>query len=260
MQYFDTAHIKEFEIILASLHTRVLFEKIASSTIDDISFEYLLEASAVYSSNIEGNTIDVNSFMNSKLRNVQVTSQKKEIQEIIDLKSAYDFARENPLNEYTFKKAHEILSRQFVIKAYQGTYRDTAVGVYSSKGLVYMAIEPDHVQKEITKLFATLADITAKKDITITKAFYFASMIHLHIAHIHPFTDGNGRIARLIEKWLLATLLGDTAWKIESDKYYKEHVQEYYNAINLGVDFYHIDYAHASTIDFLQMLPRSLGV
>jgi len=28
-------------------------------------------------------------------------------------------------------------------------------------------------------------------------------MLHIWLAQIHPFTDGNGRAARLLEKWFL---------------------------------------------------------
>ena len=57
----------------------------------------------------------------------------------------------------------------------------------------------------------------------IEEVFYFASMLHLVFAHIHPFQDGNGRAARLLEKWFLASKLEDKAWLIQSEKFYKEN-------------------------------------
>ncbi|MBL7816202.1 MAG: Fic family protein [Saprospiraceae bacterium] len=54
---------------------------------------------------------------------------------------------------------------------------------------------------------------------TIEK-FYYAAVIHLLLLKIHPFNDGNGRTARLIEKWFLAEKLGEQAWFIPSEKYY----------------------------------------
>lgn len=47
-------------------------------------FEYLTKASAVYSSNIEGNSIDLNSYMNYEL-NKEKFKSGKEIDEIEDL-------------------------------------------------------------------------------------------------------------------------------------------------------------------------------
>jgi len=60
---------------------------------------YRIQASAVFSSNIEGNTLDLNSYMNLKIRN-DLKHKNKEISEIDDLIEAYNFARENPLNEH----------------------------------------------------------------------------------------------------------------------------------------------------------------
>ena len=68
--------------------------------------------------------------------------------------------------------------------------------------------------------------------------------------------DGNGRIARLLEKWFIAEKLGKKFWKIPSEEYYRNHQIEYYNAINLGVNFYELDYDKC--MDFLRMLPNCL--
>ncbi|WP_394370742.1 Fic family protein [Pedobacter endophyticus] len=81
-------------------------------------------------------------------------------------------------------------------------------------------------------------------------------LIHLRFAHIHPFRDGNGRAARLLEKWFLAQKLGIELWKIPSEKYYKEHQPEYYKNINLGVNFYELNYDNCLPI--ITMLPNSL--
>ena len=51
---------------------------------------------------------------------------------------------------------------------------------------------------------------------------------------IHPFQDGNGRMARLAEKWFLASHLGSTAWHIPSEQFYQEHRADYYNNIKIG--------------------------
>ena len=63
--------------------------------------EYRLMSSAVYSSNIEGNTIDLNSYMNGKMAK-EIFGKEKEMKEIDDLVKAYQFAKENPLNETNF--------------------------------------------------------------------------------------------------------------------------------------------------------------
>ncbi|MBI5539276.1 MAG: Fic family protein [Bacteroidia bacterium] len=215
---------------------------------------YKTQASAVYSSNIEGNSIDLNSFMNYKLSQEKFKPQK-EIQEIENLISAYEFAQSNDLNEKNFLHCHKILSKTLVIKSKQGKYRNDKVGVFGQSGLVYLAIEPEYVKDAMTEFFNDL-DILIKVDLSKTKVFYFASMIHLKFAHIHPFRDGNGRAARLLEKWFLAQRLGKDFWKLSSEKYYREHQMEYYNNINLGVNCYTLNYDKC--IPFLLMLTKSI--
>jgi Fic family protein len=219
-----------------------------------IDVGYQTQASAVYSSNIEGNSIDLNSFMNSKL-SLEKFRPQKEIQEIENLITAYEFAQYNTLTEMNFLHCHQLFSKTLVIKSKQGKYRNEKVGVFGQSGLVYLAIEPELVKSAMSDFFSDL-DVLLKKDMPKSKAFYFASLIHLKFAHIHPFRDGNGRAARLLEKWFLATKLGFKFWKLSSEKYYKEHKTEYYSAINLGVNFYELDYNKC--IPFLLMLPKSL--
>lgn len=219
-------------------------------------FDFLLEAGSVYSSQIEGNTMDLNSFMNTKNA---AGPKPKEFQEIIDLKSAYDFAHTNELTKENFLHAHAILSRLFVSEGNQGKYRQDKVGVFSSSGLVYMAVEAEHVSEEMRSLFEAIdrtRSTVQKSDLSTAEAMYYAAFAHLHLAQIHPFTDGNGRAARLLEKWFLSALIGEQAWLVASEKYYWEHRQEYYSKINLGVNYYELDYRHA--LPFLLMIPEAL--
>ena len=98
-----------------------------------IDLEYLIGASAVYSSNIEGNSMDLNSFMNAKT--LKQKAKSKEYSEIIELVGAYDFARENKLTENNLLKAHEMLSKSFLIKSQRGKYRSDKVGIFNQHGL-----------------------------------------------------------------------------------------------------------------------------
>ena len=93
-------------------------------------------------------------------------------------------------------------------------------------------------------------------DLTVTDVFYFASLIHLRFAHIHPFRDGNGRAARLLEKWFVAEKLGRDFWKMPSEEHYKKNQARYYETIDLGVNFYELNYDKC--IGFLTLLPNCL--
>ncbi len=222
---------------------------------NDVSFEFMLEVSAVYSSNIEGNPINLNSWMNGKL--LKEKSQPKAYQEIQDLIDAYNFARSNAFTEANMLKTHGMLSAQFLIKSKQGKYREDRVGIYSARGLVYAAVEPEFVEREMRLLFEDV-EALQRRTLPVEEAFFYASGVHLRFAQIHPFADGNGRVARLLEKWFLAKHIGEVIWKMSSEEYYWNNRPMYYQNINLGVNYYELDYSKC--LPFLLMLPTAMDL
>lgn len=233
-----------------------MFHKLRSkSEFTTEDFEYYLIASSLYSSKIEGNTLDANSFFRN--RGSKSFPKRKEVQEIEDLMKAYKFASENNLNKTNFLKAHEILSKTLLPIKERGKIRKDQVGVRDSKTLkpVYLAVEPQFVNKELTKLFADISELL-KRDLSYKETFYYASIIHLWIAKIHPFADGNGRAARLVEKWFLVSKLGLSAWSINSEKYYWDNRPAYYQNIALGYNYYSLYWDRC--LPFLLMLPEAL--
>jgi len=259
--------VKEFNLISAqyigayskalkldlSKATKKLNAKKAFSKED---FEFYFIASSVFSSRIEGNTLDLNSFM--RLRGEKIASKKKEVIEIEDLVKAYQFASTHKLTQANFLKAHQILSKTLLSKpSERGKLRKMPVGVYDGNTgkPVYLAIEPEYLEKEITKLFGDIKNLLSRK-LSSKEKFYYAPMLHLWVAMLHPFTDGNGRAARLLEKWFLASSIGNIAWSINSEKYYWDSRPEYYKNISLGFNYYALHWERC--IPFLLMLPKAL--
>ncbi len=196
-------------------------------------FEYNLIASSLYSSKIEGNTLDADSFFRNRKKND--SPKQKEVLEIEDLVKAYQFATEHPLDKSNFIKTHAFLARTLLPAQERGRAHQEQVGIRDSRSLrpVYLAVEPEFVNQELSTLFSDIATLI-NLPLTQREVFYYASTIHLHIALIHPFMDGNGRSARLLEKWFLASKLGPGAWSILSEKYYWDHRSDYYQNIALG--------------------------
>lgn len=222
-------------------------------TVED--FEYYIIASSLFSSKIEGNSLDLNSFMNN--RGQKTTAKKKEFQEIEDLVNAYRFVAEHALTQANFLKAHQMLSKTILKASERGKYRKSQVGVFDNTTgrPVYLAVEAELVKQEITKLFADI-NILMERNLSSKETFYYASMIHLWVAMIHPFTDGNGRMARLMEKWFLASKLGASAWSINAEKFYWDNRPKYYKNISLGFNYYALKWERCTA--FILMLPEAL--
>ena len=121
----------------------------------------------------------------------------------------------------------------------------------------YVAAAAFTVLEEMEKFYHDL-DVLLKMDLSLQEIFFFASMLHLVFVKIHPFDDGNGRMARLLEKWFLADKLGEKAWLIQSEKNYYEHHATYYQHIrSLGLEYEELDYEMA--LPFLLLLPNTLN-
>ena len=252
MRITDKKYFSEFVNFIKIDIEKLLNEN--TSRQQNINLDFRIKTSAVYSANIEGNSVDINSYMNSEASQ-QAFKPRKEIEEISDLVKAYEFAFENELNEVNLLKAHHLLSKTILINDKRGKYRTDRMGVYDNSGLVYFAVEPEKVNTEISIFFEDIKSLLNSK-LSIVEVFYHASLVHLKLAQIHPFWDGNGRASRLLEKWFLAEQIGAKAWKIESEHFYKDNLILYYKNINLGMDYYSLNYDHC--IPFLKMLSGSL--
>ncbi len=165
---------------------------------DKLDLGYQTQVSAILSSNIEGNSIDLNSYFNLKLAQ-EIFKPKKDFQEIEDLVSAYEFAQKNELNERSFLETHRILSKNLLIKSKRGNYRNEKMGVFSEQGLVYLALEPEFVSETVKRFFEEITELL-NSSLGLVEAFYYASFIHLKFVHIHPFSDGAFQLEETFSK------------------------------------------------------------
>lgn len=230
------------------------FNKIKELTFNNDKFGYSASMSSVYSSMIEGNRIDFDTYL--KYSTSGMNTNSKSFNEIKDLINAYEYARKNDLNLNNLLKSHFILTKTIISDSkYRGKIRDKEVYIYGSGIKIYTGTSVSKVNDEMKILFNDIA-ILKQREMTISEVFYFASMIHLVFVKIHPFADGNGRSARLLEKWFLAEKLGRKAWFIKSEKLYQTRLKSYYKNLDMGNNYNNINYD--LSIPFLLMLPMAL--
>ena len=231
------------------------FSNLEDSTISTLNFSFYTSVAAVFSSKIEGENIEIDSFVKHKITDAQF--QPDYTQKTDDLYDAYQFAQGKLLNEENILNAHALITRHILKSAQQGVIRTGNMFVITTNGQIeYVACIPQQVKSELEKLLNDINLLIADL-LTIKEVFFFASMIHLVFVKIHPFQDGNGRTARLIEKWFIAQKLGQKAWLLQSEKYYYEqHAVYYQHTRRLGLEYNDLNYDQA--LPFLLMLPQSL--
>jgi Fic family protein len=254
LMIFNIALLPEY---LSSVPTGIKnsFESLHDAELSTTTFSFYTSVSSVYSSKIEGETIELDSYVKHKRFGIEF--QPDYTRKIDDLYNAYLFAQSNELNERTIAEMHKLLAKHLVSDAYLGKFRAHNMYVSTEDGRIeYVAASPYEVAQEMAKFYNDL-DVLLKTPMTIEEIFFYAAMAHLIFVKIHPWNDGNGRSARLIEKWFLAQKLGEKAWFLQSEKHYYKNHQLYYRNLRLpGLEYQELDYTKA--LPFLLMLPNSL--
>jgi Fic family protein len=218
-------------------------------------FQFYNSVSSVYSSKIEGEEIDFDSYF--KHRFLHVKFKPDYTQKADDLYAAYEFIEKNQINLENIKKAHKILSKNLLPKSQQGFIRTNPMFVLNSDDKIeYIAANPQQLDKELAK-FSHDLELIVHSNLNDYEIFYYASLLHLVFVKIHPFQDGNGRTARLIEKWFLRQKIGEKAAAIQLEKYYYINNADYYRNIRkIGLEYEFLDYS--KSVDFLLMTAKSI--
>jgi len=108
-----------------------------------------------------------------------------------------------------------------------GLWRTGPVGVTAPDGsLEYRGPDGEQVVGLMDEVLDWLAGGDLEVDVVVR-----AAMAHLHVVSVHPFRDGNGRVARIVQSLVLARE-GLTAPEFFSiEEYLGAHTQEYYAAL-----------------------------
>lgn len=149
--------------------------------------------------------IEANSLNLSQVRDVLdghlVLGEPKEIQEVKNAYAAYEKLPEiNPYCLTDLKELHGIMTKYTVEES--GVFRKGEEGVFSGEDCIFMAPPARLVPGLMEDLFSW---IQREKD--EIHPLILAAVFHYEFVFIHPFSDGNGRIARL---WHTAIL---SRWK-----------------------------------------------
>lgn len=172
---------------------------------------------------IEANSLSLNQVrdvINGKL----VLGEQKEIQEVKNAYDAYEKILElDPYSIDDLKKFHGIMTRYIVEES--GDFRRGEEGVFNGEQCIFMAPPAQYVPQLMNELFGWMREAQTK-----VHPLVLSSVFHYEFVFIYPFSDGNGRMARL---WHTAIL---SKWKpifeyIPIESQVEKFQEDYYDAI-----------------------------
>lgn len=172
--------------------------------------------------------IEANSLSLGQVRDVingkMVLGEQKEIQEVKNAYAAYErFSEIEPFSIKNLKRFHGIMTKYVVEES--GDFRRGEEGVFNGDECIFMAPPAQFVPQLMADLFAWM-----KEEKNNVHPLIMSSVFHYEFVFIHPFADGNGRMARLWHTAMLAK------WKpifeyIPIESQIEKFQNEYYEAI-----------------------------
>lgn len=173
--------------------------------------------------------IEANSLTLGQVRDIingkAVLGEQKEIQEVKNAYAAYGhLSGIDPYNIRHLKQFHGIMTKYLVKES--GEFRSGEEGVFNGEQCIFMAPPARFVPQLMDELFAWI-----KEAQEYVHPLILSSVFHYEFVFIHPFSDGNGRMARL---WHTAFL---SKWKpvfeyIPIESQIEKFQDEYYEAIS----------------------------
>ena len=172
--------------------------------------------------------IEANSLTIGQVRDVingrLVLGEQKEVQEVKNAYAAYEeLPNINPFDLNDMLKIHGIMTKFLVDES--GRFRSGEEGVFNGDECIFMAPPAKFVPELMGNLFGWLNE--SKNEV---HPLIMSAVFHYEFVFIHPFSDGNGRMARL---WHTAFL---SKWNpifeyIPIESQIEKFQSEYYDAI-----------------------------
>ncbi|MDO8658094.1 MAG: Fic family protein [Candidatus Levybacteria bacterium] len=193
-----------------------------------------------FGTRIEGNELNMDQ-AEKVLAGQDVVARDRDIQEVINYRKAMDYINEYQksnikdqkqeygINEDTIKQVHKITVNKILPEEQSGVFRKTQVVVKNSHtGEVSfrppMAIV---ISFQINDLLAFINSSSEQDMHPILKS----GIVHYELVRIHPFLDGNGRVARALSTLILFLEDYDIRKFFSLEEYFDSNAYEYYEAL-----------------------------
>ena len=187
------------------------------------------------STSIEGNVLKKRE-VEKVLGGERVRASEKMITEALNYKIAMDWMKKrlSEVRRIEVKDAlkfHSLLMTDLLVKGKIGVFRKGPiyiVDVMKDKDVMrYVGPKGAKVEELVRDLLTWLKKEGSKLHPVLT-----AGMLHYEFVSIHPFSDGNGRVTRLLTMIYLWLKKYDFRKALALDTYYWQNRMDYYQALN----------------------------
>jgi len=190
-----------------------------------------------YSNQIEGNSLR-ESEVATIIAGKKVKGLKKDIIEAKNLHNAYGtietLAKESSLlTKSDVLNLHKILCKGTVLDEKQlGNIRtiEVFVGDPETNEVIYKPPAPTECRELLDQFFIWLKNEMESDDF---EPYITAALAHYYLVTIHPFIDGNGRISRLLQNYILRKGNLHFSVYIPVETAIKKHQQKYYDVLEI---------------------------
>ncbi len=174
---------------------------------------------------IEGNSLtleQVKDVINGK----NVIGKESDIIEVKNAHEAYSIINElNPYSMDDLLKIQGIITKSLTTDS--GNFRKSAVGVFDNDICIFMAPPHNNVPTLMSNLFEWLNNNKER-----VHPLILSSIFHYEFVFIHPFSDGNGRTARLWQNVILSNYKKLFEF-MPVESRIKKYQSDYYESINI---------------------------
>jgi len=162
-----------------------------------------------------------------------VAARQRDIQEVINYRKVIGYidglGREEKISDKIIKKIHKLTAERLLDKEDVGEFRKSQVVVKNSKtGEITFRPPPAiEVYYQVRELLKWLASSEAEE----VHPVIVAGIVHYELVRIHPFIDGNGRVARAVALFYLYKAEYDVKRFFSLEEHYDQDAAAYYVAL-----------------------------
>lgn len=195
-----------------------------------------------YGTHIEGNELNL-SQAEKVMQGQEVVARQRDVQEVINYRRAMEYIggqfgdqrlvtkplHDKTIDEGLIKEIHKLTTEKLLPTERCGVYRNTQVVVRNSITGEVSFTPPLAlaVPYQIADLIGFI-NSTSEQDVhPILKS----GIVHYEFVRIHPFVDGNGRVARALSTLLMYQEGYDIRKFFSLEEYFDSNAQAYYDAL-----------------------------